>query len=324
MAFGGRSATYVECPILMANQLKSLVPGLKDYESLVPASQFLSQTALVNINGLVVAATASTPTQYKSNCNDKALFIPLAGEGVASTASAKFRYKAGDAAALLSHDEFTGVNSTRSVLIVKFDEEKLLRTTRNILGIDADIALNFDLTASREVSLKMGNMSFEHIFRQYGNLINQYYLHPALLNKTGLDDGIYSAMAMMLHPALFKNTAHLLSSENYDKKSLDRTCQYIQANLTSPISLTMLDQISGMSRRKLHYAFQHRFGCAPMHWVRQERLELANQCLLHAQYGDTVTFIAFKCGFTKMSSFARTYKLRFGELPSSTLAKNAL
>jgi hypothetical protein len=272
LAFGGRTARPIKCPIEAANHIKGFIKGLTDYESLAKPNEFISQSSVVNINGLALAASANTPTQFKSSCKDIVLIIPMAGSGSASAGGSAYNYRAGENAVMLSKAKFTSVNSTISALIMKINEDKILQTTRNMLGVDADKPLTIDLYTSREISLNFGKISFDTIFRQYANLINQFYGDPQLLNKSGIDDGIYSAIAMMLHPALLMGNAHTATDVKYDKRLLDRTCQYIQANLTSPITLTMLDQVSSMSRRKLHYAFQFRYGCTPMQWVRDERL----------------------------------------------------
>ena len=56
-----------------------------------------------------------------------------------------------------------------------------------------------------------------------------------------------------------------------------------------------------------------------MHWIRQQRLELARQRLIDPADQVSVTQIAFSCGFTQLGIFARLYRQRFGETPSATL-----
>ena len=323
LAFAGKLTAYVNCPVELGTKLKLAIKCLQSYDALDKQAPFSSQSAYVKINDLSIGAFSSSASQYRSNCNEKTLFVPFAGTGLVINNQQKIQYRAGVSAALLSQGEVNAVNSMRSVMVIKVDETRLRNITRDMLNIEDNALISSHEDASREVSLAMGNISFDTLFRHYASIINQYHLHPNLLNKTGIDDGIYSAMAMMLQPKLFADMANHDRTTQYDQRLLDRTCQYIQANLTNTITLSMLDNISHMSRRKLHYAFQDRYGCSPMRWVRNERLILANNYLRHAQAWDTVTAIAYHCGFTKLSSFASNYQAMFGELPSVTLSKQS-
>ena len=92
---------------------------------------------------------------------------------------------------------------------------------------------------------------------------------------------------------------------------------YIEANLHRPLSLQELSECSGYSRRSLQYAFQRRFGCGPMQWVRQRRLEAAREALQGASPTETVRRIARRCGYINLSSFSRDIQKTFGRTPSA-------
>jgi len=59
-----------------------------------------------------------------------------------------------------------------------------------------------------------------------------------------------------------------------------------------------------------------------MQWVAHQRYEAARLQLLMAKPNESVTSIAMSYEFHSPSRFAAGYKLRFGELPSLTLAKS--
>ena len=250
------------------------------------------------------------------------MLIPFAGEGSANVDSRNVHYRTGKTAAFLSNQVVEGKSTTRSLLMINVDANRLLQTARGMAGTSPDMPCKLDLNFSREVNLHFGSVSFDTIFREYANIINQFDAMPEALNRMRLDDAIYSAIVMMLQPAIYLGAPSQLGSIKYDKRLLDQTCQFIQANLTQPISLIMLDQISGMSRRKLHYAFLDCYRCTPMQWVRAERLPLVQSQLRNARPQATVSELAYSCGFTKMSTFAQYYRHRFGELPSATLSKS--
>ncbi|MBI1651381.1 AraC family transcriptional regulator [Hyphomicrobium sulfonivorans] len=99
-------------------------------------------------------------------------------------------------------------------------------------------------------------------------------------------------------------------------------CEYIDANLTNPISLTDLEFLTGLSRRSLQYGFRAAFDRTPMQWVAQRRLEAVRRQILEAPPGANLTMIAGEY-FANLGEFARMYRRRYGELPSATL-KQAL
>jgi AraC-like DNA-binding protein len=183
-------------------------------------------------------------------------------------------------------------------------------------------AAALDLGQDRQISLQVGGISFDQLFTHHFATIRAFEKHPHLLAKLGLEDSFYRCFVMLLSPELFFgekaiSRKRVLRSRN----QLDLACEYIQANLDGVLTLSDIESVSGMSARNLQYAFAKRFGCTPMQWVREQRLELALHCLKHAKDGDTVTYIATSCGFTKLGEFSQHYFRRFSELPSETLRK---
>jgi len=149
---------------------------------------------------------------------------------------------------------------------------------------------------------------------------------PELENRGDLatlqiDDLIYRILALALCPQLAdadqqaRHQSEGLSRQQIFKELLE----WIQANLHTPISLTELEQRSGYSRRNLQLAFNQRFGCGPIQWVRRQRLELARQHLLNPAASDTVAGISSKLGFRNLSAFSRDFNSIFGIRPSEVL-----
>jgi AraC-like DNA-binding protein len=92
---------------------------------------------------------------------------------------------------------------------------------------------------------------------------------------------------------------------------------HIEANLHRPLCLRDLSEHSGCSPRALQYAFERRFGCGPMQWVRQQRLEAAAQALRQSASHEPIQQIARRCGYTNLSSFSRDIQRNFGLPPSA-------
>jgi AraC-like DNA-binding protein len=99
------------------------------------------------------------------------------------------------------------------------------------------------------------------------------------------------------------------------------TEEFIAANLDKPLSVTQIAQAVGVSVRAIFSAFQQSRGVSPMMFLKSLRLERAHQMLSRREADQSVMKAAFACGFQSHGHFARSYKLRFGESPSETLAR---
>ena len=178
-----------------------------------------------------------------------------------------------------------------------------------------------DLSQVRKVSLHSQRLSFEKVLRHLCGMVDLLLEYPDLLDKSGIEESFYRIMALMLQPALCSPQLELTDTRQYARRKLDRLCHYIQAHIDQVFTLGDLDRVSGMSRRSMHYAFQLRYQCTPMQWVRAERLIQAHQKLCSATPAVTVTSVALLCGYNSSATFANYYKKQYGELPSATLAR---
>lgn len=103
-----------------------------------------------------------------------------------------------------------------------------------------------------------------------------------------------------------------------------RVEEYIREHARDTIMMAELTAVSGVSARSLHAGFRRFRNMSPMTYLRNHRLNLANRELKKAvDCGLSVTDVAFSCGFTHLSKFARYYLERFGERPSATLRRNS-
>jgi len=113
----------------------------------------------------------------------------------------------------------------------------------------------------------------------------------------------------------------LLTGLGASQQIMEDLLLHIQTNLHQRLRLQDLEQRSGYSRRSLQYAFQRRFGCSPMQWVKQERLNAARRDLESPQPQDTVSLISQRYGYTSLSCFSRDIHQAFGVCPSTLLRR---
>lgn len=93
--------------------------------------------------------------------------------------------------------------------------------------------------------------------------------------------------------------------------------QYINANLTEPLSLREISEHFYISKSQLNRNFKHIIGATVWNYITGKRLLLAKKRL---EDGGNPTKIYLECGFNDYSSFYRAYTAKFGIAPSKTEA----
>jgi AraC-like DNA-binding protein len=103
-----------------------------------------------------------------------------------------------------------------------------------------------------------------------------------------------------------------------------RAEEFIRQHAAEEIGLSDIVEAAGVSTRTLHAGFKTYREVTPMGHLKAQRLDLARQRLQQARdKGWSVTDVAYDCGMTHLSKFARDYQKRFGETPSETRRRGA-
>jgi AraC-like DNA-binding protein len=212
-------------------------------------------------------------------------------------------------------DHFNGV-------VFDVDLQRLKRTAAAIAGIGiSERRFGSQLDFARSLQPQdQRTQELIAVLRQSFRLLD----HPSL-HKTGdldllnIDDLIYRTLALLLCPNLAQITQSDPTVRSSREQIFDDLLEWSRANLHTPINLSQLEERSGYSRRHLQLAFQQRFGCGPIQWVRRQRLEQARQDLLDPAPTDTVAGIAQRYGFSGLAVFSRDFRSRYGLPPSQLL-----
>lgn len=102
--------------------------------------------------------------------------------------------------------------------------------------------------------------------------------------------------------------------------AVERAEAYAREHASTPVSISRLCRVVGLSERGLRNAFYGIRGMSPKRSMLAERLDRARRALTDAgSRPGTVTGIATRYGFYELGRFAGTYKEAFGESPSETL-----
>jgi AraC-like DNA-binding protein len=121
--------------------------------------------------------------------------------------------------------------------------------------------------------------------------------------------------------ALFMQLAGLLSrhygrSPNADSRNLLRIAQaisHLETHFPEPLSLATLAAMARMSKRSFLRAFQASMGLTPIAYLIQLRLHHAAARLRSTR--ESVTEIAFRCGFSDSNYFTRQFGRIMGQSP---------
>ena len=97
--------------------------------------------------------------------------------------------------------------------------------------------------------------------------------------------------------------------------ALRRVRDHIDRNFASPLTLSDLAELSGMSRFHLVRAFRQAYGETPIRYLSRRRIERAQDLLRYANL--TVTEVCMAVGFTSLGSFSSRFSDLVGESPAA-------
>ena len=112
-------------------------------------------------------------------------------------------------------------------------------------------------------------------------------------------------------------TMHSPKRNNHD--AIDKTIEYINANLTADLSLKALCERVNFTPVYFHKLFKASTGKTLQKYVEEQRLKKAISLILAEEM--TLTQIAYECGFSSQSYFSYVFKRYTGQTPRD-YAKN--
>jgi transcriptional regulator GlxA family with amidase domain len=97
--------------------------------------------------------------------------------------------------------------------------------------------------------------------------------------------------------------------------------EWIEARLGEPIRLEDMAAAVNLTPRSVQSAFRLVRGCTPTQAIHRLRLLRVRHALSSGEPSLTVTDVAMTYGFFHLGRFACQYRERYGEKPSTTLAR---
>lgn len=102
-------------------------------------------------------------------------------------------------------------------------------------------------------------------------------------------------------------------------RTLRRAVRYIHENYHHSLRLDDIAMACALHPRTLQAGFKSAMGLTPTAYLKKVRLDAARYMLLAKRDLESVTDVAYSCGFTHLGRFSRDYRTRFGESPSKTI-----
>lgn len=103
--------------------------------------------------------------------------------------------------------------------------------------------------------------------------------------------------------------------QNYQQR-MQRVLDHIDRHLGGDLDLDALSGVAAFSKYHFHRQFSATFGLSVNRYVQLARLQRASQRLAYAE-AESVTDIAMDAGYEAPDAFARAFRARLGQSPSS-------
>ncbi|PJZ45915.1 helix-turn-helix transcriptional regulator [Leptospira brenneri] len=124
--------------------------------------------------------------------------------------------------------------------------------------------------------------------------------------------------------SIYNQILSLLGSKTISKKydeRIEMAIKKIKKEIPSPVTLTELSEISGISTDRFMHLFKENMGIPLRQYLLWQRLHIAAKLL---QSGENLTTASHAAGFSDQAHLSRTFKKMFGVKPSLFLGSQSL
>ncbi|SFR59838.1 AraC-type DNA-binding protein [Marinobacter gudaonensis] len=136
-------------------------------------------------------------------------------------------------------------------------------------------------------------------------------------SNCGLLGGLFGLLDLLI-----SSKRSILNSQAFPEEVNDRSMHrinkaitYIKRNFRNGISLAKVSEVVSMSPSHFCRVFKKKYGVGFIDYLNKTRVE--NACELLHSSDDTVSSIAYECGFSHLSSFNRNFQKYVGQSPTN-------
>lgn len=113
---------------------------------------------------------------------------------------------------------------------------------------------------------------------------------------------------------LFTLIGRRMGEPEVSQSPMHRARRYLEANFDTPLRLSSLSRITGLTPAYISRRFRQEFGVPPMAYLAEYRLGKAREYLSE---GESVTETARMCGFSSVHYFSAFFTRRTGQQPTA-------
>lgn len=201
--------------------------------------------------------------------------------------------------------------------VIRAGADAILQRFRDMTGVNPNGPIIFD----RSVDLAGGVGAHARSLLDFvvGEIHRDRQILKNPLLRTGFDEMLLNALLSLPN----NHSELLINGRKHVAPSglVQRAEEFLKAHATEPITISHLVVECRCSERSLFNAFLKHRAYTPMQFLTECRLRSAREALQSASPDDTITSIAYNCGFSHVGRFSTTYRKRFGESPSETMRR---
>lgn len=200
-------------------------------------------------------------------------------------------------------------------IVLAFEKPAMLQQARELLGVPFGENVEFDRlvdlsTARGSCLAKLGRLVWNSLDlpetdRLPRAAIERLFQATMIALLQGVPNNCLSRMTKSISPAV--------------PWRVKRAIDYMHANLSRSLTVSVIAREVGTSARALQGDFQQFKATTPLSYLRTIRLEAVRKTLLGDESARSIAEVARKAGFTHMGRFAAAYYEAFGETPSKTI-----
>ena len=251
-----------------------------------------------------------------------ALTLPIEGTMQLRQAGHEFSVAAGSSAGVISPDQDLRMKWSPgfAMLCARLELSALTAFARQLAPDAGEPQLGFTPVVSRPAALAAvwGAVSLmQDMFERVDASERVAPMIAAQLREQLM------ATLLMVQPNNY-SAALLAQPRSVSRCAVQEAVDLIESSPEAPLTVASMARAVNVSPRALQMGFRRQLSTSPAAYLTEVRLTRARRDLISAvpSDGTTVAGIAMRWGFTHPGRFAAYYRRRYGEAPSTTLARN--
>ena len=264
-------------------------------------------------NKLFTWATIKTPARFVGAMPDQeACFTYVLqgetqvfseGECVNTIAHEALLSRCGNFITQLFSESRAGIHST---ITIHFHEEVLKKVYQNAVP-------QFLKEQQHKDSPNMVKLDASILIRQYIDTIRFYFDHQQLITEDILVLKLKEIILLLLQtpnaPRVYELMQHLFAKRTFTFREV------IEAHICSSISLEELAALTNHSLSSFKREFKKIYSDTPGSYIIRKRAEKVAELLLVSD--ESISNIAYDCGFKSLAHLSKVFKARYGLSPSA-------